>query len=591
MNADGDLDDDPLSNWADYQASDEDQEMTVAEDDSAGHVIDQEAENNPGNPAGASDMVLPSTSNQQLGSARPNTEALASAVEMRALTSPALALTMAQIQEAATIGDGNGNTNEEKIQLDAYQGVMQGLHMASRTLSDGYQLACLEVQGFIRQSLDRSTHKDHKFIAEVSTALCQWVEAIQPAIDCLDKSVAKQSRLLEDAWRAGMQITEDILGLYSPEDKKKKEATNPLHNLTAQAFDVAQKHVEDACMTLHLELPALVHQHVPLAQAGVFLAAIFQIMCTYWQETDNMVLDQTVMLAQVVPNMWGVWQGVIEGLSLLGPPTCPDSWPASLVERVDKEPAKRTTLAPPVTLVKGDSGKTAAGSSGKRSLQKQIPDFWNNPEREREEEESQRVEEEKHRKKSSGSPILSLAKHEEPVSSLVTKTTPNRVSQPVGLPSRVVAVAPKIEKDRGKTRRPSPNGVDSSDDKPLADKPKSHKQDYTSPDVVVVDDDLPLSSTNRKTPAKKAKTYMDSEQRTIDRLNLQLKSEGRHCQYSKELADLIKYWNENVPKPPAGSEHRRPLGAPRYHEEEVMVLSSQGKFADHEAVYARSGQM
>ena len=43
--------------------------------------------------------------------------------------------------------------------------------------------------------------------------------------------MAKQSHLLEDAQKVGMQITKDILGLYSPEDKK--ETADPLHDLTA----------------------------------------------------------------------------------------------------------------------------------------------------------------------------------------------------------------------------------------------------------------------------------------------------------------------------------------------------------------------
>ena len=111
----------------------------------------------------------------------------------------------------------------------------------------------------------------------------------------------------------------------------------------------------------------LVHEHIPPAQAGVFLAAIFQIMCTYQQEIDNMVLSQTVMLAQVMPNIWGVWQGIIVGLSLLGPPTCPASWLASLVEWVDGEPTKTATLVLPVTLVKSDKGKSSSGSSSKKS--------------------------------------------------------------------------------------------------------------------------------------------------------------------------------------------------------------------------------
>ena len=70
--------------------------MTAVEDDDAGFlVIDQEVEDNPGNPTDTQDPVLPSTSNQQPGPVRPRMEALASAVEMWALTSLALALTMA----------------------------------------------------------------------------------------------------------------------------------------------------------------------------------------------------------------------------------------------------------------------------------------------------------------------------------------------------------------------------------------------------------------------------------------------------------------------------------------------------------------
>ena len=65
--------------------------------------------------------------------------------------------------------------------------------------------------------------------------------------------------------------------------------------------------------------------------------------------------------------------------------------------------------------------------------------------------------------------------------------------------------------------------------------------------MVVVDNDDPLTGSMPKTPAKKAKTYSTAEQDTLDRLSLQLKSEGQNCQYSKEMADLVKYRNENVP--------------------------------------------
>ena len=110
--------------------------------------------------------------------------------------------------------------------------------------------------------------------------------------------------------------------------------------------------MEEAFLALHGQLSVLVHKHVLPAQARVFLAATFQVMCTYHQEVDNMVVSQTIMPAQVIPNIWGVCQGIIEGLSLLGPLTCPASWPAHLVEWVDEEPAKTATLVPPTTPVK-----------------------------------------------------------------------------------------------------------------------------------------------------------------------------------------------------------------------------------------------
>ena len=65
--------------------------------------------------------------------------------------------------------------------------------------------------------------------------------------------------------------------------------------------------------------------------------------------------------------------------------------------------------------------------------------------------------------------------------------------------------------------------------------------------MVVVDDDELLSGSTHKTLVKKAKTYTSAQQDTLDRLSLWLKSEGWNCQYSKEMPDLVKYWNKNVP--------------------------------------------
>ena len=76
-----------------------------------------------------------------------------------------------------------------------------------------------------------------------------------------------------------MDITKDILSLYPKEDKMVTD--DPMNDLMLQLFTVARKHTQQAFLALHGQLLALVHKHIPPAQAGVFLAATFQVMCTY----------------------------------------------------------------------------------------------------------------------------------------------------------------------------------------------------------------------------------------------------------------------------------------------------------------------
>ena len=155
---------------------------------------------------------------------------------------------------------------------------------------------------------------------------------------------------------------------------------------------------------------------------------------------DGMATSQVILLGQIVPNLWAISQTMMEGLTLLGPPSCPASWPSSLVEQVMAEPAKKTTPAGLTTPVKHDTsvpgkGKLHPGLSGKKSVPpKQITDYWEDDERKKEDEESHQSEEERHHKKPTG-PILSLDEHKESVTVLTSKAAPSQVSQAPGLPT------------------------------------------------------------------------------------------------------------------------------------------------------------
>ena len=156
---------------------------------------------------------------------------------------------------------------------------------------------------------------------------------------------------------------------------------------------------------------------MPEVQAGILLNAILQVTCSFQQEMDNMATNQVFLLSQIVPNLWGSHRGLFEGLSLLGPPSCLASWPASLVEQVTAVPTCQnvpgSSQTPTKSILPSGATKTTPDSGKKphHSVKQAARLFWGNEARKKEDAEAWKLEE-KCRKKSTG-PALSLGDHED----------------------------------------------------------------------------------------------------------------------------------------------------------------------------------
>ena len=168
----------------------------------------------------------------------------------------------------------------------------------------------------------------------------------------MEENLEEQARLLQAAQQAGKEATEDILALLPVEESPYLTPVMPKEDILTPALQATQTHMEKTIAAVNVQMSALVHRHILLQQAGVFLASLLQVMCSYWQEMDGMATSQVILPGQIVPNLWVVSQTMMEGLTLLGPPNCPASWPASLVEQVSTEPIKTATPAGLTTPVK-----------------------------------------------------------------------------------------------------------------------------------------------------------------------------------------------------------------------------------------------
>ena len=448
-----------------------------------------------------------------------------------------------------------------KEPLEPYQIVLQGFWTVSQTLSVAYGVASAEIQIIVWKSLAKTTAEDWTFVWGASRAIRQWIDSIRPAMASSEKSTQDQAQLLAEAQQARKDVLETILNFIPEEEEPKLTSVFPrATHLLALALAVAQQYTNDALWNIHTQLSDLAKEHVPEEQAGAFFNTILQVTCSFWQEMDNMATNQVFLPSQIVPNLWGSHRGLLEGLSLLGPPSCSTSWPASLVERVTAVPAPQNVPGSSKTPTKSNPPPSrvvkATPDSGKKLHQsaKQVAGlFWGDPERGKEDAEACK-QEEKRQKKSTG-PVLSLDDHEDSFTDLMKRTTLSWVSQP---PNK----ASSSSRDWGKVRVKHPPS-DQSDDEPLSDradepKAKSCKWEPTPELVVLEDDDSTPLPGKIKGKGKKARTHNPGEDEGFGALSQCLKGEAQAIQYNLELAILTEYRNLHIPNlkgPPNTDDH------------------------------------
>ena len=106
------------------------------------------------------------------------------------------------------------------------------------------------------------------------------MQAVHPAMDCMNKSMAEQSHLLEKAQRVGKEVIEDILALLPAREDPYLTPVVPHSDLLTPALVAAQTHTATALGAVNEQLSGLITCHITPEQVGVFLAFLLQVMCS-----------------------------------------------------------------------------------------------------------------------------------------------------------------------------------------------------------------------------------------------------------------------------------------------------------------------
>ena len=366
-------------------------------------------------------------------------------------------------EEIAGEGDPQVPKDPQDDSPQPHRQVLQGFQTVAQTFSAAYGSASSDIQQVIQRSLRESTNDDRTFIYGASNAICRWVESVHPAMAGSemgkggteagkDTKVTKDpTQLLADMRKAGQDAVDAVLDLI-PEVEHKLSLVYPRIDV-ASVLNISCHHTEEALKNVHTQISDLIRTHVVgPEQAGVFFNTILLITCSFRHQMDKMAINLLFPGSQLVPNMWSARREVLEGLSLVAPPSCSASWPASLVEWVTPVPGtsgQSGSAKTPTKPCNPGAGKLTPGSGKKTTpIQQAAGMFWGDKKKREKEDADARAQEEKHRKRPSR-PILSLDEHEHSITELTNRAAPSRSAQPS---SKTQSSTPKDGGGLGKTR-------------------------------------------------------------------------------------------------------------------------------------------
>ena len=237
---------------------------------------------------------LPTTaSNSQVPPVPPNTAlgqgvGLPAHIANRSMTYPA--------QSLAISGTG-GNPN-----IGAFSGVMTALRKACGLMSEGFQEVCLDVKVVVEMTLAEARAHDRAFATKAAKDV--WTSALQPLFDT-DAVLEAEMETQHAHARSTGQVISDWILMWSREVAKNKFLDGgPIWMALLQSF----AKVEEQCMrTLEIvadQVLEIMAKHVPEGQVGVFLAALYQLICTQQQGITSMVVAQAGVLVHLGVNNW-----------------------------------------------------------------------------------------------------------------------------------------------------------------------------------------------------------------------------------------------------------------------------------------------
>ena len=206
---------------------------------------------------------------------------------------------MTYLAQSLAVSSTRGNPD-----IGAFSRVMTALWKACGLMSEGFWEACLDVKVVVQMTLAEATAHNRAFATKAAKDLDLWTSALQLLFDTDAAMEAEMEIRRAHARSTGQVVSDWILARSREVAKDKFPDGGPVQMALLKSF----AKVEERCMrTLKKvadQVLEIMAQHVLEGQVGVFLAALYQLICTQQQGITSMVVAQAGVPVHLGVNNW-----------------------------------------------------------------------------------------------------------------------------------------------------------------------------------------------------------------------------------------------------------------------------------------------
>ena len=208
---------------------------------------------------------------------------------------------MADLAQILAVAQAGGNP-----QAGAFSSVMTRLWEACGLMFQGFQEACLGVEVIVQNTLLEATAKDRAFTAKAAKDLGLWTSALQPLFDTDNISEADMEARRAHARHTGQVVSDQILGRTRQTNQSHLQDRGPVRAAILESFARVEEKCASTWEAVANRVQEILAQHILESQICVFLAALYQLMCTQQQGITSMVIAQAGVPVHLWVHSWAV---------------------------------------------------------------------------------------------------------------------------------------------------------------------------------------------------------------------------------------------------------------------------------------------